>query len=475
MLGFLGGPRTILLWTGGFGSGKSWGLACSILILAIANPGCLGIVAGRSLNLHRRGMLKRFFQVCNKFRKATGIEPIEKKLLGQQIVITIIGGCEVHFLGEDSVTLDRSVDAAFVVIDELSKFASPVEVLDEAIGRVRDPAAKIRKVLAGTNSDMGYTGFIKDHLEKIEQGDIDRHYITSPSSENSEGLDDGYIRRLTAGLSKSKVLSLTEDILDRGMDVVFREYDPEKHVRDWDPEKTAFNKWNGIATSALPWYIGADPNNSVGFVVGQGFSLLPSGHYHHPSYCKQTSQECVIIIDQDVSYYSHEDKEVAALISLIRKWRAMFKCNPSFIAVDKARPDFRKKVAKELGFEVPTWYAKTVIQELIEPGLDIIRQWLDPLDRDDWPGKIPPPRLYFSSSLRQVPQELDDRGLLKQMLWYRYPIDSTGTIRKDRGPIKDGKEDVIDGLRYLMKKLTGDVSFRQDYSQTKKHWTQEPQ
>ena len=419
-----GSSRRNQLFLGGRGAGKTHALVLKALFLALSNPCCDGVIAGRTFKESGTRLKRYWDKAVDKWEAATGERLVHSHSKSLQRT-RLVNDSYVWFKGYDQVDKIRGDDIAWIVLDELEfSSADPRYVWDVLNPSVRQPGAKLLQVACSTTPNG--VGGISGHFYRQQQiqrrpgehtaaevRNASRYYVVRAKMMDNPWLLPEVKEQIAGSVSgrmyKQEVLGM---ILSPD-DAVFSEFSFEKHVIDW--------RWQ----KKLPYIFGIDWGTShayycaIQIVDRPGFGV-PVGSWVVARELKA----------EHTSYGEFRRKIVDFAEAVGRKPRAA--------AADRALKTENAWFRARFGVDCFTLQRKNE-QDVIN-GVELVRYMLDPHEDK--------PRLYFSrQGLSTDVVNEEGRGILGSLVNYQYAKDRFGVLTNV--PLKDNICDhPCDALRY---------------------------
>jgi hypothetical protein len=215
-----------LLLCGGFGSGKSRAGALKAVILALANPGCDGIIASPTIGLAKRSIVKQVQEVLAELN-------IKHQFNKSELIFKIDCGrgkvSEIHVLSAENWVRLVGMNAAYFVFDEVDtmKADDAREAWVKLTGRVR--AGTVRQMCATTTPEgfkFCHDFFVREPSEKPSLRD-QRRLIRARTVDNP-WLPDEYIQSLKEAYSPELLRAyLNGEFVNLKQSTVYCNYDRE--------------------------------------------------------------------------------------------------------------------------------------------------------------------------------------------------------------------------------------------------------
>ncbi|MAK30144.1 terminase family protein [Acinetobacter sp.] len=392
------------LFLAGIGAGKTvWSMA-ECVMLAIANPGCLGAITAPTYDQVVNVLLPEW-QALTDAMAANGY-PLVRRFIKSMSEAHLVCGGRVLFRSFGKVDHLRGFSLAWAALDESEVSMNPVQVWDVLQGRLRDPRANMRQIHC-TTTPQGLRGVpamfvearnraagIQDPNERSAA--LRRHWSCTATSHQNTHLPDGYIEALSSTYSKRQYDQEVLAKILKPSTAVWPEFNKEAHVRPWayDP--------------SLPYAISAD-----------------WGHqYPHVLWLQQAPDESWIVFDEfcdDQIPRDHLRHAIRARCEALGK-------DPEHAVGDRAVKDEMAWLVHQFP---RTWVhrMRTKQEQSVNRGIEVVRALLDPIEGS--------PRLYVSD---RIGASQARRGLIRCLQNYRYRMRADGGIHVGQ-PFKDNVHD----------------------------------
>ena len=402
------------LFLAGIGAGKTvWSMA-ECVMLAIANPGCLGAVTAPTFDQTVNVLLPEWMELVDAMA-ASGY-PIQRRFITSMSEAHLVCGGRVLFRSFSKVDHLRGFSLAWAAVDESEVSMNPRRVWDVLSGRLRDPRANMRQIHC-TTTPQGLRGVpamfigarnrangIKDPEERSRA--LRRHWTCTATSHQNVHLPDGYIDSLVSSYSKRQYAQEVEARILKPSTAVWPEFSAEAHVRPW----------------------AYDPSLAYGIACDWGHQ------YPHVIWLQQAPDGAWIAFDEFCDDQVPRDH----LRDHIRKRCTALGRDPEVAVGDRAIKDemawlmhaFPRTAVKRM---------RTKEEQSVNRGIEAVRALLDPIEG--------PPRLYLSSRLAASQAR---RALIRCVQNYRYKMRASGEIHVGM-PWKDNVHDHgADALRMFV-------------------------
>ena len=439
--------RKVVLFLGALGCGKSDVGALKAIQLATINQGWSGWVVAQTVAVHKQNIHQHALRYLDAFSERMGWElDLKSKRTGSNDNLTIRyrGGGSQYYVGELFANRNRGPSLAYGIIDEGTKLSDWEQTVEAIKGRVRGDAP-LKQIVMCSNPDHGAVGAVKHVVERCERGDPDYDLILAPTWEN-QVLGDDYAMGLMKGMSRARAAAMIAGLLLRSQASVWPEFQRARHVLSWDPVTDGVKSWfAGSGPIALPWAIGCDWGMRPALVIAQRVAVMPDGRMVHPDLARAGGRQAVIFIDEDVTNYGGNHKTKDGFRRRIHHWTETFRCPPSHAASDRADREMNRWLADECqSWPTERWYAVSQEDQLVGPGIERVREMLDPIEGQ--------PGWYASDRLTRLPGS-QERGIIAAMEGYRWRMRGGDFISE---PLQDNVyEHVVDAQRYMCRQLFG--------------------
>ena len=407
---FVCSPKPRVAYIGGLGAGKTIAGALRALVAIIQNPYSHGLIVAPTLDLAK--IAYRDLEALNDALLAqTGKSVISYYNKGLHEAHTPWG--RIIFI-RSATLAERSLRGhkmGWAWMDESQEMARPEDVLQLCLARLRCPQAEQRSLWLTTTPHRGMVGAVKK-LADLRATHPEMVAVYRATTMDNPYLPEDYIESLRLTYSKRRWAAEVEAKILRGQDVVYPEFDREKHVVPWvsDPD----HRWILMADWGLrnPHFLVVE-EDELDWIDAKG---------------KKHSKPLYVIVDE----YCPSDGEAierqnAWILDLQRK-----RCAPRLAGVDAH--DYWRQLLLLRRFG---WRVKSYEDERVLPSIEIVRSCLDPLEG--------PPRLFLSEQFVEQSRK-NERGIYWCLQNYRWHTDKTGTALDT--PRHDQFSHGIDALRY---------------------------
>jgi hypothetical protein len=413
---FLDAQERVVALLGGYGSGKSRGLAEKVLDLAAANPGCDGLIVAPTWGILHKVTLRAFYDPSDPDAGACPRELVAEYHAGKRY-IRLVNDCRIYFGSADRPGTLEGANLAFFGLDE-ARLARQVawKIL---LGRLRDQRAKRLQAAVVSTPLAGWL------QEEFGSQKTDRRVIHASTRENAHHLAPGFIEDLERTYSAREARVLIDGEFGLLVGAVYEEFERKTHLLDWtyDPRLRTVEFWDfGYRRPYVGW----------AQYVPAGWAL-PGGGRMHSAGAWVIFDE---LTDENLSTELLAGKAKTKGYSVERIW-----CDPAGDGMQSAtgmtdvlavRAHRCVGTRPEIRFTTdPKW-------RHIPNGIGIVRGLLRNARQEI--------RLYVARSLDKPKAT---RGVVKDLEGYAYPEAKDGKPVGDL-PVKDGLHDHgCDGIRYF--------------------------
>lgn len=380
------------LFLAGIGAGKTvWSMAEAVM-LAIANPGCLGAVTAPTYDQVVNVLLPEWTALTDGLA-ASGY-PLVRRFIRSMSEAHLVCGGRVLFRSFSKVDHLRGFSLAWAAVDESEVSMNPTRVWDVLSGRLRDPRANIRQIHC-TTTPQGLRGIpamfvaarerarsCKDEEERSKA--LRRYWACTATSYDNTHLPDGYIAALTETYSKRQFDQEVLAKILKPSQAVWPEFTKETHVRPW------------VYDPSLPYAISCDWGHQYPHVIWM--QRAPDGAW------VAFDEFCEDQVPRD-----HLRHAIKTRCDQLGRY-------PEHAVGDRAVKDEMAWLLHEF----PKTYVhrmRTKQEQSINHGIEVVRALLDPLEGA--------PKLYISQRLAESQSK---RALIKCLVNYRYRARADGSI-----------------------------------------------
>tara|TARA_R110002126_G_scaffold137_1_gene814 strand:+ start:465 stop:1970 length:1506 start_codon:yes stop_codon:yes gene_type:complete len=411
------------LFLGGVGSGKSYALTAWVLHRALANPGAVGALLGRTGNDLQTVLLPTLFAQLDQIQDACGVNLLADYDKGNA-KITLVNGCSIYFRPYNRIAKIRGLTLTFAAADEVEwSEADPEEIWSVFTGRLRGKGPM--PGLAFATSPNGLRGITKRFVDAqrgyfdarakqvtTQRGRLAQYHVVTSSSFHNPYLPDHYYDVLKS-MSKRRYQQEVEGKVLRPTNTV------------WSLETRHLVEWR--------WRSHADLQRVYGVDWGT--------QDHHVS---------VMIQVDNAGRWTVADELVCdgiprgQFLKRLLDWidghsKAHAGSAPALIACDRAVPGENSAVQRYYGQTPVRWMEKKKEQK-VKTGIEYVRDMMDPQAGE--------PTLRFARSLAQKTTGVT-APMVPAMRGYCYHLDDQ-KLPTDV-PKKDNLNDhICDALRYAV-------------------------
>lgn len=393
----LASRRKEVFWGGALGCGKSWIAAVWVVLRALENPKCTVLVVAQSAAIHKENLFPIVMSHLDAWAINQGYSLVTRVTLSLPIAVHLRNGSKILFVGQEWLQVNRGPQFAAILLEELSKASRPLELLQEAIGRLRDPRAAFRQLLVLTNLEHGLTGPTKLYLDRAKAGDTNVDVILSGTRENTT-LPDDYIPSLKASMSRTMYLAMVEGQIIRPQASFFPEYSPRRHLARWEEREA--RGW--------PWVVVTDWGIQSAVIVLLVGRVSEDGRWSPDDGGAAEQPVGVTIADEVVDgELNTQDKVIAHLRRVVLpKWERLTGQSARGLVYDPAPGKVVMRAMRELardhGCEAWHYDQGDQHEKAAAPRYERVRSWLDPADG--------PVRIRISEELHRRASSLE-RGI----------------------------------------------------------------
>lgn len=412
---FLDATERVVALLGGYGSGKSRGLAEKILDLAAANPGCDGLLVAPTWGILHKVTLRAFYDPADPDAGACPRDLVAEYHAGKRY-IRLVNDCRIYFGSADRPGTLEGANLAFFGLDE-ARLARQVawKIL---LGRLRDARAKRLQAAVVSTPLAGWL------QEEFGAQKADRRVIHASTRENAAHLAPGFIEDLERTYSAREARVLIEGEFGLLVGSVYEEFERKTHLLEWkyDPRLRTIEFWDfGYRRPYVGWaqYVPA------GWTLPGG-GKMPAGAW--------------VVFDELTD--ENITTEILAGRALQKGYRVdEIDCDPAGDGVQSSTGLGDVAVLKQVrcpGGRPGVHFTTEPRWRHIPNGVSIVRGMLR-----NARGEI---GLYVAKALDKPKST---RGVVKDLEGYAYPEARDGKPIGD-DPVKDGLHDHgMDALRYF--------------------------
>lgn len=408
-----------MLFSGGYGSGKTRAGAEKALRLALANPGVRGQIIAPTHRMLTNIALDAFRRAC-----PPGLIAAEHKT---EKWLRLANGAEILLGSADNPGSLEGANLAWFWIDEARLVKR--EAWQVVVGRLREGRAKRLQGVLTTTPAMGWLS------EEFDADLPDRLAIHASTTENAHNLAPGFVENLRRSYSARLAKALIDGQFAVIAGQVYEEFDETRHAVAWayDPRLPLWLSWDfGVRASSVLF---AQETGDFPYYLPDGRRLPPRS---------------LVIFDE----LQIDEKPTQWQIPLVQQRLAGRK--PWRIAVDPAgrgrdqATGYRSVELLEAAFGRCIRYETDFEQRYIPNRIARVQGALSPVEGD--------PTLYVDQSLVGGHK----RGVVAALRGSTYP-ERAGRRTSDH-PVEDDYEHARDTLEYLLvnaQQARGDGAWRQ--------------
>lgn len=415
-----GTRRRFRLFCGGIGSGKTWALCVLVLYLAMMNPGCPGLFAGRTGRDIQQTLLPTLFEVLDIFYERTGVQ-LFKDFNKSEMYIELTNGSIIWLRPYNRYDKLRGLSMVWACLDEIEYCeGDPMKAFSLVNGRIRKPSVKAKlKCLAVATTPNGLQGvvglFFRMQREESERAAL--YFSVRATIFDNPTLDPADVAAVKAACSARQWKQEGLGLILKNVAVVFEEFEDERHLIDW--------RWQ----EGLPWVLSIDWGQNHAY--HNAAQVLPDGRW---IYAREEKLE-----GPEAGYMNHR--------AALRRFVDQMPSRPSHIAADRAVPDQNDWVIREYGSTSTFAVCESKLEQLVAPGIEMMRWALDPMDVKPSEFTGGTPYIYLSRELDLDPAKEDHLGLYQAFLGYKHCRNRMGIIT-DKIDKDDKTDHPIDASRY---------------------------
>jgi len=177
----------VVVYQGGFGSGKTFAGSLLGILLCMKFPGIRGLVGAQTYTLVRDTTLISYFDHLEKLGYKKGLHYDFSKT---EAKLSFKNGSEILFRHFDDDTKLKSLNLGFVEIEEMSDV--PESTFNMLLGRLRQAGIPRYRLFGHTNPEFSKGWIYKNFVEKPKPN---YRLIIAPTTENTF-LPDGFVENL---------------------------------------------------------------------------------------------------------------------------------------------------------------------------------------------------------------------------------------------------------------------------------------
>jgi len=177
----------VVVYQGGFGSGKTFAGSLLGILLCLKFPGIRGLVGAQTYTLVRDTTLTGYFDHLEKLGYKKGVHYDFSKT---EAKLSFKNGSEILFRHFDDDTKLKSLNLGFVEIEEMSDV--PESTFNMLLGRLRQAGIPRYRLFGHTNPEFSKGWIYKNFVENPKPN---YRLIIAPTTENTF-LPDGFVENL---------------------------------------------------------------------------------------------------------------------------------------------------------------------------------------------------------------------------------------------------------------------------------------
>lgn len=409
------------LLLGGVGAGKTWAGAAEDIMLAIANPGCWGVILAPTRDQVWHVLMPVFRLLADELA-AAGYPLVRKWRIADKCAELVCGG-RVYFRSFDNVDAVRGFSFAWGHLDETEMHRRPWYAYETMSGRIRQAGAHIRQIHATTTPRGAGWGVVGKFVEQRNLADgmsarearakLSEWWAGVAPTKANTHLPKGYERNLRAGMSKRQAEQELEAKLLRPDLAVWPEFSRDTHLAAfaYDPER--------------PYDLAVDWGDQ----------------FPHALFIQQNAEGSAVVFAEFCDDNVPTDHLKARLLKATR----VLQRPPTRVVGDRAV----KKMNAWARDTFPASHVVTMVsrqEQSVTEGVETVRSLLDPFDGEA--------RLFVAAHLADDPPK---RGIVRCLENYRYLRNRSGGISSR--PWKDNIHDHgSDALRMWAVAASEDLS-----------------
>ena len=414
---FVHDSHLFALFLAGVGSGKSHALTAWVIRRALANPGTVGALLGRtSLDL-ATVLLPNLFDRLQEMQDQCGQNFIRDYDKGNA-KLTLINGTVIYFRPYNRISKLRGLTLTFAGADEVEwSEAEPEEVWSVMSGRLRGPGPS--PGLAFATSPNGLRGITKRFV------DAQRSFLTARNSGDIAGTEYWAKFHVVTATSYANPY-LPEHFFDSLRSMSKRRFQQEVEGKVLRPQHSVYQlearhivPWDWREWPSLPRVYGVDWGTDSGFAACMAH-VLPTGRW--------------IVADELVADECTREQFQSKLHAWIDGHGLT---PPAMIGVDRAVPIENNILAKRYRGTRVAWMESREDQKVMT-GVSMLQDAFDPLDGE--------PMLVVSDRLAQTFQGRT-APVIPALRGYEYHLDAEG-VPTARPRANTVYTHMCDALRY---------------------------
>ena len=416
---FIFGTQMFQLFLGGVGSGKSHALCCASIARALANPGSVGALLGRTEIDLRTVLLPNLFERLDDLQRASKVNWIKDYDKGN-MCLRLLNDSVMWFRPYNQIAKLRGLTLTWAAADEVEwSQADPEEIWTVVTGRLRGKGPYPGFIVA--TSPNGMRGITKRFV------DAQRHYLDAKTAKDADGMKRWGSYRVTSSTSFDNPY-LPPHFFESLRSMSRRRYLQEVEGKVLRPLHAVLSleprhviEWSWREHRELPRAYGVDWGGQDHHVAVMA-QVMPSGRW--------------VIADElicDGMPRGHFHERLARWID------GHGQLPPKVIGADRAVPQENQLLQQRYRQTHVRWMEGKEEQS-VTLGLETLRDLLDPHEGE--------PMLVFAASLSQTVQG-PTAGILPALRGYCYHLDDIG--QPTSKPKKDNTNDhAVDCLRYAV-------------------------
>lgn len=439
--------RRYVMFAGALGAGKSLIGAVKAHQLSLANPGCKAWITAQTVMVHEQNMMGEALSLLDAFRDLHGWGLDVSRTGGKEPKIQILNGSMQYYVGEKYANRNRGPSLGFGIMDEATKLHDDIGTFEALNGRIRGDWPQPQLIVL-TNLDYGESGLVAHFVQQCEAGNPDYDMIFAPTWENPYN-GPRYAEQQIPGKSRAWVAAMVVGALTKPQASVYPEWSNAVHIVPWDPVRDGIRRWlRDGGDMPLPWGIGVDWGMKPWVGAYQMVALDAECRAYHPDAAPPDSKRALVWVDEDAKDYGGDHRFKAALGKFIKRNSERFRSPPTWVASDREDPGMNRELWKMVPHRTSRWIARTREEQEVWPGVERVRELLDPIDG--------PPGIYVTEELHRRP-ESQERGIVTGFKVYRrkFSVISRSYLAE---PIQDDlAEHCMDPVRYTCVQHFGQV------------------
>lgn len=228
---FLTSESPYLLFSGGFGAGKTTVGALKVLQLAQANPGVPGLIVAQSWTALKSTILRKLYSYFPPNHR-----PPIKDPQGERYIE--ICGSPIFLRTAHNPALMDGLDVGWVYADEIRHYSKLA--YDIMLGRVRVRCPLSQRAFTSTPA----WGWMQEEWNSDKPN---RKVIRASSTANAHNLSEGYVENLRLSYSKRMQRAVIDGVFTILEGAVFEDFDPNPKTSPWMLKKqpTRDDMWKG--------------------------------------------------------------------------------------------------------------------------------------------------------------------------------------------------------------------------------------